>query len=216
MPTTIVSVSLYHSDLSTSHPLPPLLPSLSLFCHSNRGKQRNQINRTKAEKMDLTCFTSSDPAAANATKLYDDSTDSGHIWYRDTLSVPLPSFPPPSEPQCSPCYVQEKFFIVCRNLTEKMDLVLEGEGGQVDIERSDCPPPSEDSLSPAAIFFIVIGIIIIIIIISVLYYCKHKLPKCGSTRQSNTSTPSDSSTFLPATTKSPETEMEAVQNGLLV
>lgn len=85
--------------------------------------------------LNLTCFTSSDPAAVNATKLYDGSVEDGHIWYRETLSVPLPFCPPASEPQCSPCYDQEKFFIVCRNVIENMDLVLEGEGGHTDIER---------------------------------------------------------------------------------
>ncbi|XP_035996672.1 uncharacterized protein LOC110366607 isoform X2 [Fundulus heteroclitus] len=101
------------------------------------------------DRPNLTCLSSSDPAAVNATLLHGNHNDEGALWSR--TSAPLPrcsssSFsPPPSH--CEVCLLQEEVYIICDNLPAGAVLHLERPGSAISTKESDCPilPPAGDS-----------------------------------------------------------------------
>lgn len=95
--------------------------------------------------MDVTCFSSADPAARNATRLYDGDVETGDLWFRDDLSTPLPACSSVSY-NASPCTVcvDQIVHAVCRNLTEGVRMVMEGVGVNVQISVSGKSLSTED------------------------------------------------------------------------
>ncbi|XP_044056037.1 uncharacterized protein LOC122877909 isoform X2 [Siniperca chuatsi] len=121
--------------------------------------------------MNLSCFSSSDPAAVNANLVYDEDTESGDLWSRSSQDVPLPlcsSSSPPPDSRCLVCWDQI-VFAVCRSLTDGVKIIMEAVGAQVKISKSGCPKlPSDDahavqlhSLIAAAITSVLLLLIII-------------------------------------------------------
>ncbi|XP_017159830.1 uncharacterized protein LOC108166228 [Poecilia reticulata] len=92
----------------------------------------------------LTCFRSSDPAAANATQLHGNHDDQRFLWTKDPDSAPLPqcsssSVSPPAS-RCEVCHLGQ-VFIICADLPDGAGLYLERPGVPYRTERSACPVP---------------------------------------------------------------------------
>ncbi|KAL7397740.1 hypothetical protein ABVT39_027168 [Epinephelus coioides] len=94
----------------------------------------------------MTCFNSSDPAAVNATLLFDFYNDNENLWTRSSHGGPLPLCSSPSSPPDSPCWVclEQKVYAVCHNLTDGVKIMMEAGGVSVDLLKSDCPKPPSD------------------------------------------------------------------------
>ncbi|RVE73778.1 hypothetical protein OJAV_G00034680 [Oryzias javanicus] len=88
-----------------------------------------------------TCYTSSDPAALNASQLYNNLLDVGQLWNREDEQKPLPScsdiWNPLTNHTCAVCR-DEQVFAVCQNLSESVDLRMEGSSGHIKIFRCAC------------------------------------------------------------------------------
>ncbi|XP_049443672.1 uncharacterized protein LOC125895673 isoform X4 [Epinephelus fuscoguttatus] len=128
----------------------------------------------------MTCFSSSDPAAVNATLLFDLDNDDENLWTRSSHGGPLPLCSSPSSPPDFPCWVclEQKVYAVCRNLTDGVKMMMEAGGVSVDLLKSDCPKPSSDGdggASESQLLAIIIPILLLIIIfIGVLLYIFRK------------------------------------------
>ncbi|XP_078802332.1 uncharacterized protein LOC105353982 isoform X2 [Oryzias latipes] len=151
---------------STSHPL-----FFSFSFNGGSQKCRTTIDKTIIE-MDVSCFTSADSAARNATRLYNGDVDTGDFWFRDDLSAPLPACSPFSF-ATSPCTVcvDQLVHAVCRNLSAGVRMVMEGVGVNVPISEDGCPqiPPVDD---PRWRIGILISIICLFFLIAaVLFQC---------------------------------------------
>ncbi|XP_054899971.1 uncharacterized protein LOC129368837 [Poeciliopsis prolifica] len=92
----------------------------------------------------LTCSSSSDPAAVNATQLHSNHDDQGFLWVKDPDSAPLPqcsssSFSPPAS-RCEVCRLGQ-VFIICADLPDGAALYLERPGDPYWTQRTVCPEP---------------------------------------------------------------------------
>ncbi|XP_078024754.1 uncharacterized protein LOC144463658 isoform X2 [Epinephelus lanceolatus] len=94
----------------------------------------------------MTCLSSSDPAAVNATLLFDLDNDDENLWTRSSHGGPLPLCSSPSSPPDSLCWVclEQKVYAVCHNLTDGVKIMMEAGGVSVDLLKSDCPKPPSD------------------------------------------------------------------------
>ncbi|GAA6230312.1 uncharacterized protein LOC120565391 isoform X3 [Lates japonicus] len=111
-----------------------------------------------------TCYNTSDPRAVNATKLYDDRNGSGHFWMRDPQTpLPLCSNHSPNS-TCWVCTFQKTIYAVCRQLEDGVEMVMEGDGVGIDIQRSRCPDLPSDGQPSSIIIAIIIAAILILII----------------------------------------------------
>ncbi|TDH08984.1 hypothetical protein EPR50_G00103360 [Perca flavescens] len=119
----------------------------------------------------MDCFRSYDQAAQRASLLYDSNHDNGALWTRTNQDAPLPlcssSHPPDSS--CLVC-TNQTVFVVCRNLTKGVKVMMEAGTDQVFISKSDAP----QSLLPVIIASILIFIIFIIIIIIGWGFCRKR------------------------------------------
>ncbi|GLD69398.1 uncharacterized protein AKAME5_002071100 [Lates japonicus] len=125
------------------------LSQVHIHCHRylDRYLHTEAKYTLSAVRMNLTCLRSSDPAAANASLLFDFNNDHQNLWVRESLSAPLPqcsSLPPPSPARCLPC-LREAVFAVCRDLTRGVEVVMEADGSSVRISESECPALSDDA-----------------------------------------------------------------------
>ncbi|XP_078802333.1 uncharacterized protein LOC105353982 isoform X4 [Oryzias latipes] len=115
--------------------------------------------------MDISCFTSADSAARNATRLYNGDVDTGDFWFRDDLSAPLPAYSSVSyaTTQCTVC-VDQLVHAVCRNLSAGVRMVMEGVGVNVPISEDGCPqiPPVDDPKWRIGIFISIICLFFLI------------------------------------------------------
>ncbi|KAF3690504.1 hypothetical protein EXN66_Car006177 [Channa argus] len=93
---------------------------------------------TGFSKMASLCFSTSDPAAVNATKLYDFNNDDANLWVRQSQLPPCSSSLSPPEFLCLVC-LQITVYAVCTNLTNAVKVVMEGVGVPINIVRGDCP-----------------------------------------------------------------------------
>lgn len=129
--------------------------------------------------MELSCFSSSDPHAVNATQLYDDNVAEGNLWMRGGQnSLPLcPPISPPLDGRCLVC-LEQKVYAVCRNLMAGVKMVMEAEGEHVKISESECPkPPSDDTWKWWQIFILLIIIISVLVVYGLWKKCS-KTSKC--------------------------------------
>ena len=103
--------------------------------------------------MEFSCFSSSDPHAVNAYKLYDDKVAEGQLWMRSDQNIPLPRCSTIS-PQTDGCLVclEQKVYAVCRNLMDGVKLVMEAEGKHVEISESGKKPDSFISVRNVLVF----------------------------------------------------------------
>ncbi|KAK2908285.1 hypothetical protein Q8A73_009358 [Channa argus] len=125
-------------------------------------------------KMASLCFSTSDPAAVNATKLYDFNNDDANLWVRQSQLPPCSSSLSPPEFLCLVC-LQITVYAVCTNLTNAVKVVMEGVGVPINIVRGDCPKlVSEDSHAGRLSAAIIIIIIIILIIVGVVWHRCHQ------------------------------------------
>eukprot|EP00064_Thunnus_orientalis_P017901 superscaffoldBa00003940_g17987 len=87
--------------------------------------------------MEFSCFSSSDPHAVNAIKLYDDKAHKGNLWMRGGQDIPLPrcSSISPEDGSCLVC-LEQKVYAVCRNLKAGVKLMMERDGHNVEISES--------------------------------------------------------------------------------
>lgn len=85
-----------------------------------------------------TCFTSSVPAAVNASLMFDDNDDKGNLWTRSSVDVPLPSCSSSSPPPDSKCLVclDRVVHAVCRNLMDGAEVMMEAGERPVTISES--------------------------------------------------------------------------------
>ena len=91
-------------------------------------------------QMVFRCFSSSDPRAVNAIKLYYDKVHKGHVWMRGGQnSLPLCSSISPEDGSCLVC-LEQKVYAVCRNLKAGVKLVMEADGHNVEISESGKKP----------------------------------------------------------------------------
>ncbi|XP_023810203.1 uncharacterized protein LOC111947384 [Oryzias latipes] len=146
-----------------------------------------------------TCYKSTDPAALNASLLYDDHSASGELWKRDDLQKPLPP--------CSdiidalfngPCEVcrGEQVFAVCRNLSESVDLRMEG-SSNIQISRCECDqliqkaetPTAAPTAAPTADPTTALTAVSIIIIISLIVGLAVYFKNCRKRRSENKQDP---------------------------
>ncbi|KAM4574708.1 uncharacterized protein V3H82_009327 [Fundulus diaphanus] len=127
-----------------------LLTVVSVMVSSQIAADKLQ-DRVSRNQPNLTCLSSSDPAAVNATLLHGDHNDEGALWSR--TSAPLPrcsssSFSP-SPFHCEVCLLEEEVYILCDNLPAGVVLHLERPGSAISTKESGCPilPPAGDSHS---------------------------------------------------------------------
>ncbi|XP_024114258.1 uncharacterized protein LOC112136642 [Oryzias melastigma] len=136
----------------------------------------------------FTCYNSSDPAALNASLLYNDLSDIGELWNRDDLQKPLPFCSDIwnllSYHTCVVCR-DKQVFAVCQSLSESADLRMEDSSRAIRISRCACdqldnkaeipttaPTPAETQLHwsiPTAV-----SIIILPAVVSISVYCFRK------------------------------------------
>lgn len=85
------------------------------------------------------CFNSSDPAAVNATVMYDFNDDNENLWSRSSPDVPLPPCSSPSstplDSQCIVC-LDQIVHAVCRGLADGVKVMMEAGGDRVKISES--------------------------------------------------------------------------------
>ncbi|KAM8745496.1 uncharacterized protein AB9X84_016701 isoform 3-T4 [Acanthopagrus schlegelii] len=92
----------------------------------------------------MNCYSSSDPAAENATIVYDFNVHQGDFWSRgveDVQDQPLPhcsSTSLPRETQCTVC-LDKVVYAVCRKLKDDVVLTMEALERHIKISKSDCP-----------------------------------------------------------------------------
>ncbi|KAF1385264.1 hypothetical protein PFLUV_G00105920 [Perca fluviatilis] len=88
----------------------------------------------------MDCFRSDAPAAQRASLLYEENNDDGNLWTRTSQDAPLPlcssSHPPDSS--CLVC-TNQTVFVVCRNLTKGVKVMMEAGTDQVLLSKSECP-----------------------------------------------------------------------------
>ncbi|KAL7396556.1 hypothetical protein ABVT39_007736 [Epinephelus coioides] len=142
----------------------------------------------------MTCFNSPDPAAVNATLLFDLDNDNENLWTRSSHGGPLPLCSSPSSPPDSPCWVclEQKVYAVCHNLTDGVKIMMEAGGVSVDLLKSDCPkPPSDgdgdDGASKSELLAIIIPILLLLLIGVLLYIFRKKLLKFFRAKQGSCS-----------------------------
>ncbi|KAF6722069.1 hypothetical protein FQA47_007678 [Oryzias melastigma] len=136
----------------------------------------------------FTCYNSSDPAALNASLLYNDLTVIGELWNRDDLQKPLPFCSDIwnllSDHSCVVCR-DEQVFAVCQNLSDNADLRMEDSSRAIRISRCACdqldnkaeipttaPTPAETQLHwsiPTAVSIIILPAVVFISV-----YCFRK------------------------------------------
>ncbi|KAK5619298.1 hypothetical protein CRENBAI_015525 [Crenichthys baileyi] len=89
--------------------------------------------------MNSTCFTSSNPAAVNATIVYDFNSDHESLWEKPDLQAPLPfcssSAPSLVDSACLVCR-ELKVFAVCRSLPDGVKVVMETVGNNMEIRET--------------------------------------------------------------------------------
>ncbi|CAK6979621.1 uncharacterized protein LOC122877909 isoform X2 [Scomber scombrus] len=130
----------------------------------------------------LSCFTSSDPGSENASHLYDENNDVGHLWRRESQHFPLPPcLPLPSPPPDSRCLVcrDQAVYAVCRNLTDGVKMIMEAKDGwmlrKVKISQADCPEPPSDEPPVAIIIIIIISVLLLFLVfIGLVCYRRYK------------------------------------------
>ncbi|KAK2835064.1 hypothetical protein Q5P01_015548 [Channa striata] len=123
-------------------------------------------------RMAFLCFNTPDPAAVNATKLYDYNNDDGDLWNRQSQLPPCSSSPSPPEFLCLVC-LQIMVYAVCRNLTNGVEMVMEGVGVHINIVKSECPKLlSDDDHTGHLNSAIIASSCIIIIIIGLVLYTR--------------------------------------------
>lgn len=88
-------------------------------------------------RMNLRCFSSTDPAAVNASLVYDDNVSSGSLYEREDQQIPLPlcsssSLPPSS--RCLVCRADALVHVVCSNLVKGAKVMLEALGDSIKIK----------------------------------------------------------------------------------
>ncbi|XP_078024747.1 uncharacterized protein LOC117250933 isoform X1 [Epinephelus lanceolatus] len=144
----------------------------------------------------MTCFSSSDPAAMNATLLFDLDNDDENLWTRSSHGGPLPLCSSPSSPPDSLCWVclEQKVYAVCHNLTDGVKIMMEAGGVSVDLLKSDCPkPPSDgdDGASKSWLLAIIIPILLLLLLLLLigvlLYIFRKKLLKSLRAKQGSCS-----------------------------
>lgn len=86
-------------------------------------------------RMNLTCFSSLEPSALNATKVFDFNNDHEDLWLREAQLPLCTSCLAPPQLLCLVC-LQTLVYVVCRNLTAHVSPVMEGVGVAVDIMKS--------------------------------------------------------------------------------
>lgn len=131
------------------------------------------------------CFNSSDPVAVNAGLLYDDNAEDGDLWSRGGQSGPLPLCSASSAPPDSRCLVcrDRIVFAVCRNLTHAVEMMMEAEGHQVKISKSECPKLRSDD---APQWQLPVYIILLFLLIGVLLFICGKCYRKSKKQRRNT------------------------------
>lgn len=86
-------------------------------------------------RMASTCFSSSDPTAVNALKVYDNTNDYEDLWNRNNNLPQCSSSLPPPDSLCLVC-LQIMVYVVCSNLTNGVEIVMEGVGVHINIVKS--------------------------------------------------------------------------------
>lgn len=89
-------------------------------------------------QMNLSCYNSSDPVAANADLLYDFNDDEENFWERNRTVTTLPSCSsslPPDSP-CQVCLSDRTVYAMCRNLADGVKMMMEAGKHQVRISKS--------------------------------------------------------------------------------
>lgn len=158
--------------------------------------------------MNSTCFISSDPAAVNASIVFDFISDV-NLWEKPDLQTPLPlcsAAPPPAaaDSTCLVCRDQE-VFAVCRGLPDPVNVMMEAMGKTMKIRESDCPLlPSDDDYSwPLSVIIAAVLLIFLIILITLLYCRCRKKRVPQHRREGNVTGGENGSTLLPGEEESP-------------
>ncbi|XP_039667129.1 uncharacterized protein LOC120565391 isoform X3 [Perca fluviatilis] len=145
------------------------------------------------ERMD--CYSSDDINAMKATLVFDDNNDDGNLWTRTSQDAPLPlcssSHPPDSS--CLVC-TNQTVFVVCRNLTKGVKVMMEAGTDQVLLSKSECPdPPSVDA--PQSLLAVIIPFILLILIIGGVF-CRKRCRKRRNKPQTHTKEESSTMTGM--------------------
>ncbi|KAM8745493.1 uncharacterized protein AB9X84_016701 isoform 1-T2 [Acanthopagrus schlegelii] len=151
----------------------------------------------------MNCYSSSDPAAENATIVYDFNVHQGDFWSRgveDVQDQPLPhcsSTSLPRETQCTVC-LDKVVYAVCRKLKDDVVLTMEALERHIKISKSDCPKLLSDAapqwLLPAAIAFLMLGLIL-----GVCLYLRHKGQKTQTPQEAGSCSLTDVQQETPLT-----------------
>ncbi|XP_078114372.1 uncharacterized protein LOC144523000 isoform X2 [Sander vitreus] len=123
-------------------------------------------NHTRTALAWMDCYSSYAPAALRASLLYDNNNDDGTLWTRTSQDAPLPlcssSHPPDSS--CLVCSNQT-VFVMCRNLTKGVKVMMEAGTDQVPLSKSECPELFSDDAPQSQLAVIISSILIPFILI---------------------------------------------------
>ncbi|XP_039667130.1 uncharacterized protein LOC120565391 isoform X4 [Perca fluviatilis] len=135
----------------------------------------------------MDCFRSDGPAAQRASVLYDYNNDDGNLWTRTSQDAPLPlcssSHPPDSS--CLVC-LNQTVFVVCRNLTKGVKVMMEAGTDQVLLSKSECPEPPSVDAPQSQLAVIIPSILLILIIIIGGVFCRKRCRKRRNKPQTHT------------------------------
>ncbi|XP_078802328.1 uncharacterized protein LOC144991937 [Oryzias latipes] len=150
----------------------------------------------------ITCYNSSDPAALNASQLYDKPSDTGYFWNRDDQQKPLPPcsaiIDALSNGTCEVCR-GEQVFVVCQGLSESVAMWMEGSSKGIEkgieistyecdqlIQKAETPttaPTSAPTSAPTTALTAVSIIIIISLVVGLAVYLKYRRKRRSENKQ---------------------------------
>lgn len=123
----------------------------------------------------MDCYNSSDPAAVNATIVYDYNDHQGDLWSRnieDVQDQPLlhcSSTSLPLETQCTVC-LNQVVYAVCHKLKDGVVLTMEALERHIKISKSDCPKLLSDAPPQWPLVLLVSLLVLVLLIFALCFY----------------------------------------------